>query len=390
MATSPPSGSRFPRYEQQRLFDVPRRKWAGQRRFRRGNSVTPPSHNDGMTTKSSDKKREPQAGPGRHYRKGLTLIDLIRKFPDNATAEAWFAAIRWPNGPECPHCGHNDVQHPTKHKTMPYRCRRGGCRKWFSVKVGTVMQDSKLGLQEWAIALYLYNTSLKSVSSMKLHRDLGITQKSAWHLAHRIRECWDDLHGEPFEGPVEVDETYVGGRARNMHAKDRRRRIRGRGSVDKTPVVGLKDRATGRIVAKVAGDTTGPTLRGFVRDHTAAGARIYSDDARAYRGLPNHEAVKHSVSEYVHGQAHVNGIESFWAGLKRGYHGTFHHVSAEHLHRYVAEFAGRHNRRPLDTERMMAVMARGMIGRQLRYADLIADGPTAMRAAEGSLAGDPF
>ena len=185
-------------------------------------------------------QKRTQSGPGKHYRQGMTIVDLIRKFPDNATAEAWIAAIRWPDGPECPHCGHGNVQHPTAHKTMPYRCRRNGCRKWFSVRTGTVMRNSKLGYQEWAIAVYLYNTNLKSVSSMKLHRDLGISQKSAWHLAHRIRECWDDLHDEPFAGPVEVDETYVGGKAKNMHAKVRRERIRGRGAVGKTPVVGVK------------------------------------------------------------------------------------------------------------------------------------------------------
>ena len=112
--------------------------------------------------------------PGKHWRKGMTLVELFRKFPGDETAEAWFAAIRWPDGPRCPHCEYDNVQHPTTHPTMPYRCRRNGCRKFFSVKVGTVMQDSKIGYQEWAIAIYLYNTNLKSVSSMKLHRDLGI------------------------------------------------------------------------------------------------------------------------------------------------------------------------------------------------------------------------
>ena len=256
---------------------------------------------------------------------------------------------------------------------MPYRCRRNGCRKFFSVKVGTVMQDSKLGYQEWAIAIYLYNTNLKSVSSMKLHRDLGISQKSAWHLAHRIRQCWDDMDAAPFEGPVEADETYVGGRAKNMHAKVRRERIHGRGGVDKTAVAGLRDRSTGKVTARVVAATDGPTLRGFVAEHSAHGAMVYTDDHRAYLGLPRHETVRHSVAEYVNGQAHVNGVESFWAALKRGYHGTFHHVSPEHLNRYVAEFAGRHNRRPMDTEDMMAASVRGMVGKRLTYCELTAE-----------------
>lgn len=311
--------------------------------------------------------------PGKHWRKGMTLVEMIRKFPDDETAEAWFAAIRWPDGPRCPHCDHDNVQHPTTHPTMPYRCRRNGCRKFFSVKVGTVMQDSKLGYQEWAIAIYLYNTNLKSVSSMKLHRDLGISQKSAWHLAHRIRQCWDDMAGEPFEGPVEADETFVGGRAKNMHARVRRQRIHGRGGVDKTVVAGLKDRSTGKVTARVVAATDGPTLRGFVAEHSAHGAMVYTDDHKAYVGLPRHETVRHSVAEYVNGQAHVNGVESFWASLKRGYHGTFHHVSPEHLDRYVAEFAGRHNRRPMDTEDMMAASVQGMVGKRLTYAELTAE-----------------
>ena len=319
-----------------------------------------------MTTKQK------QAGPGKHYRQGMTIVDLIAKFPDGKTAEAWIAAQRWPTGPECPRCGCGNVQHPTAHKTMPYRCRGKGCRRFFSVRTGTVMADSKLGYQKWAIAVYLFNTNIKGTSSLKLHRDLGISQKSAWHLAHRIRETWTDAQATRFEGPVEADETYIGGRAKNMHAKVRRERIHGRGAVDKTAVVGVRDRSTGQVAARVVESTDGRTLRGFVIDHTKPGAQVFTDEARAYRGLPRHEAVCHSVGEFVNGMAHVNGVESFWAGLKRGYHGTHHHMSAKHLNRYVAEFAGRHNRRPLDTEAMMAASVRCMVGRRLRYADLTA------------------
>ena len=233
----------------------------------------------------TDEKNTQKKAPGKAYRKGMTLVELIRKFPDDATAEAWIAEIRWPDGPECPHCGHNNVQHPTAHKTMPYRCRGKGCRKWFSVRTGTVMRDSKLGYQEWAIAVYLFNTSLKSVSSMKLHRDLGISQKSAWHLAHRIRECWEDLSGDPFEGPVEVDESHFGGKAKNMHASVRRERITGRGAVDKTTVVAVKDRDTGRVAATVVDNTDAAMLQGFVTDHAKTGAMVYTDEHRSYVAL---------------------------------------------------------------------------------------------------------
>lgn len=137
--------------------------------------------------------------PGRHYRKGLSLVDVFRLFPDDEAAEKWIAAVRWPDGPECPHCGSSNVQSGAKHPSMPYRCR--GCRKFFSVKTGTAMADSNLGPQVWAIATYLMSTGLKGQSSMKLHRDLGVTQKTAWHLAHRTREAWADANPEPVHRP---------------------------------------------------------------------------------------------------------------------------------------------------------------------------------------------
>jgi len=231
------------------------------------------------------------------------------------------------------------------------------------------MADSKLGYQVWALAAYLMTTELKGRSSMKLHRDLGVTQKTAWHLAHRIRETWDTLPIR-FEGPVEVDETYIGGRERNKHAH--KKANLGRGPVGKTAVVGAKDRATNEVSAEVIDHTDAVTLQGFVSDHTADGAKVYTDEAKAYQGIPNHETVRHSVSEYVNGKAHTNGVESFWAMLKRGYHGTYHQMSPKHLQRYVNEFAGRHNIRELNTIDQMRLVVAGMIGRRLRFRELIA------------------
>ena len=289
--------------------------------------------------------------PGKSHRKGLTLAELFRMFPDDATAERWFAEQRWPEGLHCPYCGSVNVQSGAKHKTMPYRCREKECAKRFSVRTKTPMESSKLGFQVWAVALYQVTTNLKGVSSMKLHRDLGITQRSAWFLAHRLREAWKG-HGAQFSGPVEVDETFIGGKEKNKHANKKLRA--GRGGVGKAIVVGAKDRETNRVSAAVVGNTDAKTLQGFVGERAAEGATVYTDDHGGYQGMPfEHETVKHSVSEYVNGMAHTNGIESFWALLKRGYHGTYHHMSEKHLDRYVGEFAGRHNDREANTVTQM-------------------------------------
>ena len=307
-------------------------------------------------------------GPGKSYRKGITLLEVTERFNTVEKAEAWFIEQRWPNGIACPHCGDLNIATVTSRKPMPFRCR--GCRKHFSVKTGTVLQSSNIPLNKWALAFYLYMTNLKGVSSMKLHRDLGITQKSAWHMAHRIRETLA-VTGNKFAGPVEVDETYIGGKERNKH--ESKKLNAGRGPVGKAAVVGMKDRDTGQITSEVVEATDAPTLQGFVERNTEPDAMVYTDDARAYKGIPRpHESVKHSVSEYVRGMAHTNGMESHWASLKRGYDGVYHHMSVQHLHRYVNEFAGRHNRRPLDTADQMATMARGAERKQLRYQDLVA------------------
>ena len=272
-----------------------------------------------------------QKAPGESHRKGLTLKQLFRMFPDDATAERWFAEQRWPDGPHCPYCGSTNVQSGAKHKTMPYRCREKACAKRFSVRTKTPMEASNLGYQTWAIALYQVTTNLKGVSSMKLHRDLGITQRSAWFLAHRLREAWKD-HGPQFTGPVEVDETYIGGRKKNM-SKEKRRQFRGRGPAGKKMVMGAKDRQTNRVTARAIEHKDGKTMQGFVANHAAPGAKVYTDQAGGYHGMTgfDHEQVNHNIGEYVRGMAHTNGIESFWAMLKRGYQGTFHHFSEKHL-----------------------------------------------------------
>ena len=314
-----------------------------------------------------------QTAPGKHFRQGISLKALFRLFPDDAAAERWLVSLRWPSGICCHYCGSENVQTGAKHKSMPYRCREKRCAKRFSVRTGTVMQSSKLGFQTWAIAIYLMSTNLKGISSMKLHRELEITQKSAWFLAHRLRDTLLAKNPAMMAGPVEADETFVGGKAKNMH-RSQRQQLTGRGRVDKMAVAGIKDRQTKQVRATVVERVDAPTLQGFVTDHTAPGATIYTDDATAYAGLAGRDSVKHSVGEYVRGQAHTNGIESFWSMLKRGYVGTFHKMSPDHLHRYVVEFEGRHNARPLDTIEQMTAMVHGAEGKRLRYADLINHG----------------
>ena len=308
--------------------------------------------------------------PGKAYRKGISLIEAVQRFADEEQAEAWFVERRWPDGVRCLSCGKGSdrIRKLTKRKTPQYRCL--SCLYTFTVKTGTVMQDSKLSLSKWAMAFYLVTTNLKGVSSMKLHRDLGITQKTAWFMEHRIRETLADYVTSKLVGPVEADETFIGGKETNKHGSKKLRK--GRGAVGKAAVAGVRDRISGKVKAEVIPNTGKVVLHDFLQQNVAPGSLVYTDEWPSYVGIPfPHESVKHSVKEYVNGMAHTNGIESLWAELKRGYHGTYHQMSPKHLHRYVKEFAGRHNRRPMDTEDQMDAMAKQAVGKHLSYGELI-------------------
>ncbi len=309
-------------------------------------------------------------GPGKAHRKGLSIIEITKMFPDDDTARKWFEKQLWPKGPFCPKCGTYNVQSNIKHKTMTHRCRECKGRPFFSIRKGTLMEGSNLSFQTWAIGIYLFTTGIKGTSSMKIHRDLSTTQKSAWHLAHRLRAAYASETPE-FAGPVEVDEAFFGGIESNKHAS--KKTHPGGGTGGKVAVVGIKDQDTGQVHAKVTPSIGSDALQDFVHEHTVPGATVYTDDHKAYSNMQGveHKTVKHSVGEYVNEQATTNGVESFWALMKRGYHGIYHHWSAKHMERYIDEFEGRYNARSLDTIDQMRLIAMSMVGKRLKFKDLI-------------------
>ena len=312
--------------------------------------------------------------PHEIVRTGMPLAEFFRRWPDDIAAEAWFEGRRWPNGPVCPHCDSGRVSKVASRRPMPYRCR--DCRKHFSVMSHTVMHASKLGAQTWLLAVFLILANSKGRSSVQLAADLGVTQKTAWHLAHRVRAALADGQMPGFEGPVEVDETYIGGKAKNMHAK-RRARIgdqRGRSTAHKTAVAGVKDRPSGKVTARPVPDASARSLTGIVADAARQGATVFTDEWRSYLPLASmgyhHSRVAHGAREYVRGDVHTNGIENYWSHLKRTYLGTYHYWSPEHLGRYVVEHSYRYNRRSEHVTTRMAEAAAQMEGRSLTYREL--------------------
>ena len=298
-----------------------------------------------------------------------SLLDLFQRFNSPRKGEDWFVAQRWPDGNiTCPHCNSDNITDQPRRKPQRFHCR--SCRKYFSVRTGTVFQHSNIPLNKWAVAFYLYASHPKGISSIRLAEYLGVTQKTAWHMQRRIREAWK-VNEAKFTGPVEVDETYVGGLEKNKH-EDKKLRA-GRGGVGKTPVLGMLDRDANQVKTQVAESTDGSTLKGFVHMNTEFNAQVYTDEAKAYEGLNRpHEAVSRSTNEYVRSMAYTNGLESHWALFKRGIDGIYDHVSGKHLPCYTAEFSGRYNNRPRYTEEQMEGMVKRAGGKRMTYERLVA------------------
>ena len=332
--------------------------------------------NGAKSNKTCSPPAQPKGkGPGKYFRKGLSLVELFQTFPNDEVSEQWFIKARWPDGMACPRCGSVDVDPKAKHPTMPHRCR--DCNKQFSAKTGTIMASSNLGYQAWALAMYQFLTNLKGVSSLKLHRDLDVTQQTSWFLLHRLRECFR-TDAESFQGTVEVDETFIGGKRKRANM------------ADKFPLVGIKNRDTNRVQTKAVFEVNEQVMTEFVKKRVVKGADVYTDGSYVYDNVGalgyKHETVIHSRGQYVRQSAvyspakkqyvqkviTTNGIESFWAMVKRGYKGVYHYMSQKHLDRYGAEFAGRHNIRSEDTIAQMKILVQSMEGKRLRYSDLVA------------------
>jgi transposase-like protein len=298
----------------------------------------------------------------------ISVYKLFEIFPDQEAARKYLEGRLWPNGVRCPTC--QVGENITARKSGFYRCNP--CQLDFTVRTGTVMERSKVPLHKWLYSMYLLVTARKGISSMRLAKEIGITQKSAWFVLHRLREaCGDQL--ETLRGMIEVDESYFGGKEGNKHKK--KKLNAGRGAVGKTAVLGLRERG-GSTLAFPLADTEAPTIQQAIYDNCEPGSTILTDEHGSYRDLDGvfyrHSTVNHSAGVFKRGIASTNSIESVWAVMKRGMHGVYHKASPKHLHRYVNEFAFRLNKGNVKrhTLHRLDSFVDGMKGKRITYKEL--------------------
>jgi transposase-like protein len=289
--------------------------------------------------------------------------------PDNCID--YLSVRRWPNGVICPGCGSTKVSFNADRRT--WKCGSHHAKREFSIKIGTVMEDSAISLDKWMTAAWLVTNCKNGISSYEIARDVKVTQKSAWFMLHRIRLAMqDDFFGSKLGGEVEVDETFIGGKARNMHVSERKRRITGTGGADKTAVIGILERG-GKVRAAVVPSRKRKVLQEEVRKHVTAGAALYTDALLSYEGLASdyaHQVVDHAT-QYVDGRVHTNGLENFWSLLKRGISGTYVSVEPFHLFRYLDEQMFRfNNRKDLDDKSRFDLTVSQLVGKRLTFAQL--------------------
>lgn len=304
-----------------------------------------------------------------------TLIEAVRYFSDPAACNDYMRSIKWPSGKiVCPKCG-NESCHELATRPGKLKCNKASCQKQFSYKVGTIFEDSPLGLDKWFVAVWAIANCKNGISSHELARALGVTQKTAWFMLHRIRKAMETDTFSKLGGEVEADETYVGGKAKNMHASRRAEVIEGRGPVNKTAVQGILQR-DGEVRTFVVPNPDGAHLQANILRHVDRRASVFTDAATAYEGLGRaylHQTIDH-VRNYVRGTVHTNGIENFWSLFKRSIKGTYVKVAPFHLHRYASEQGYRFNFRKItDGGRFDALMHR-VLGKRLTYRQLAAIG----------------
>jgi transposase-like protein len=303
-----------------------------------------------------------------------TLQGAILFFSNPDTCIDYVVSQRWPRGVECPTCGRKDVRFiATRHI---WECKEKHPRKQFSVKVGTIFEDSAIRLDKWLVAVWMIANCKNGVSSYELARSLGVTQKTAWFMLHRVRLAMQSgsfvkMGGSGIE--IEVDETYIGGKSRNMHLRKRAKRITATGIKDKTPIMGILERG-GEFRGTVIDRSKKKSLKQHVREHIAEGTTLYTDSLWSYRGLDEfyaHAVVDHAKA-YVVGNVHTNGIENFWSLLKRGINGTYVSVEPFHLFRYLDEQVFRYNNRkkPIDDATRFERLSSRVVGKRLTYAEL--------------------